>query len=259
MRLKGNAVTPVEVSVVAEDGESGQYLHTTYTGSVICGHNSSERASMGARNQYQQHISTNSKQEWALERVYQWMMSGEPNSERLDGEDDVNIGVGESDARMLITKLVRDYRELTTTSSDCPPATALDIQCHIDTGDALPIMLKRHRLAQMDDLVVDDNVTEMLQAGVIEEGDSGAQEGWRGSLLCRLPYIESYDKERYLFTTSDDETLEGLGGAQLFTTLALRSSYCGTWRQGQNNITTKLGLYRFVCMPLGLTNAPSIF
>ncbi|POM78939.1 LOW QUALITY PROTEIN: Hypothetical protein PHPALM_3468 [Phytophthora palmivora] len=136
MRLKGNAVTPVEVFVVAEDGESGQYLHTTYTDSVICGHNGSERASMGARNQYQQHISTNSKREWALERVYQWMMSGEPNSERLDGEDDVNIGVGEPDACMLITKL------LTKNSSDCPPATALDIHHYIDTGDASPIMLK---------------------------------------------------------------------------------------------------------------------
>jgi hypothetical protein len=54
---------------------------------------------------------------------------------------------------------------------DCPPVTALNVEHHIDTGNAAPIMLKRRRQAQMEDAVVDSNVDKMLGAGVIEAGN----------------------------------------------------------------------------------------
>ncbi|ETM48065.1 hypothetical protein L914_07356, partial [Phytophthora nicotianae] len=54
---------------------------------------------------------------------------------------------------------------------DCPPVTALDVHHHIDTGDAAPIMMKRRRQAQTEDAVVEESVSKMLRANVIEEGN----------------------------------------------------------------------------------------
>ncbi|KAG3065328.1 hypothetical protein PC122_g18173 [Phytophthora cactorum] len=48
---------------------------------------------------------------------------------------------------------------------------ARNTQHHIDTRQAAPIMLKRRRQAQTEDAIVDDNVDNMLKAGVIEEGN----------------------------------------------------------------------------------------
>lgn len=59
------------------------------------------------------------------------------------------------------------------------------------------------------------------------------------------------------------ETLDALGGAVLFTTLDLRAGY---WQirvapkdKEKTAFTTKGGLYQFVRMSFGLTNAPSTF
>lgn len=65
-------------------------------------------------------------------------------------------------------KLLRAYRKTTENTGDCPSATTLNIEHHIDTGDAAPIMSKKRPLAQTDDPVVTSNVTKMLRAEVIE-------------------------------------------------------------------------------------------
>ncbi|GMF43336.1 unnamed protein product [Phytophthora fragariaefolia] len=221
--LLGNAVTPVEVSVVAEDGERGLLLPTKHTGAVMLA-----ATVTTARN----------GKAWILtmtgalnrERVNQWVDELGDSTTPLEAEADVYVE--EPDARALVTKLLRVYRKLSANNDDCPPATVLDIEHHIDTGNASPIMMKRRRQAQVENKIVDENVTKMLQAGVIEEGDGA----W-----C-FPVVF---------------------GALLFTTLDLRSGY---WEirvapgdKAKTAFTTTRGLYRFVRMPFGLTNAPSTF
>ncbi|KAG3223338.1 hypothetical protein PC129_g5969 [Phytophthora cactorum] len=71
----------------------------------------------------------------------------------LENEEEVHIGTTDEDGR------------------NSPPPTALDVEHHIDTGNAAPIMLKRRRQAQSEDAVVDDNVNKMLATGAIEEGN----------------------------------------------------------------------------------------
>ncbi|GMF46007.1 unnamed protein product [Phytophthora fragariaefolia] len=56
----------------------------------------------------------------------------------LDDERDVNIGTEDGQSRQLVLKLLRAYWKL---PGDCPPATVLSTEHHIDTGDAGPIML----------------------------------------------------------------------------------------------------------------------
>ncbi|KAE9345486.1 hypothetical protein PR003_g7920 [Phytophthora rubi] len=104
-------------------------------------------------------------------RVGQWIDDLGDSATPLDDENEVQIGVEEPQARVLVTKLLRVYRKLTRNVGDCPPATALDVHHHIDTGNSAPNMLKRRRQAQMKDQIVDENVTKMLGAGVIEEGN----------------------------------------------------------------------------------------
>ncbi|OWZ09243.1 hypothetical protein PHMEG_00018084 [Phytophthora megakarya] len=42
-------------------------------------------------------------------------------------------------------------------TEDCPPATTLDIEDHIDTGNSTPIMMKHRRMAQTENVVVVDS------------------------------------------------------------------------------------------------------
>lgn len=168
-------------------------------------------------------------------------------------------------------KLLRAYRKTTENTGDCPSATTLNIEHHIDTGDAAPIMSKKRPLAQTDDPVVTSNVTKMLRAGVIEEGESA----WGfpvvlvkkkdGEVRFCVDYraLNKVTKKNVYPLPRIDETLEALGGVVLFTTLDLKAGY---WQirvaeadRPKTAFTTKQGLYQFVRMPFGLTDASSTF
>ncbi|KAG2784695.1 hypothetical protein PC116_g15884 [Phytophthora cactorum] len=97
-------------------------------------------------------------------RVSQWLVELRGGQTALENKEEVRIGTDEPDARALVTKPLRVYRRLTV---DTPPATAVDVQHHIDTEATAPIMLKRRRQAQMKNHVVEENVDKILKAGEI--------------------------------------------------------------------------------------------
>ncbi|KAE9337891.1 hypothetical protein PR003_g11784 [Phytophthora rubi] len=186
--LAGDAVASVQMSVVAEDGEQGRFIPTTYTGSVMLAATITTahhgRAWVPATNANSTAAKLPSKKElgtWLpvdkdmtivamngeLEpnRLEKWLDSQGDAETPLDDENEIRVGDAKPSTRALFTKLLRIYRQLTMNKSDCPPAAALDVHHHIDTGDSAPIMLKRRRQAQMKDEIVDENVTKILQAG----------------------------------------------------------------------------------------------
>ncbi|KAG1697440.1 hypothetical protein DVH05_016314 [Phytophthora capsici] len=166
-QLTGNAVTPVEVSVAAPDGELGMFVPTRCAGAVMLAstvtraHNGKAlvpminaapgRTKLPSNKELGVWIPIDSDMEvleingeLERDRIKRWL-DEIGSQEPLDHEEEVNIGVEDEESRALILKLLQTYRNLVETTGDCPPATALPVEHHIDTGDAAPIMLKRRR------------------------------------------------------------------------------------------------------------------
>ncbi|KAG6572885.1 Gag-pol fusion protein [Phytophthora cinnamomi] len=121
----------------------------------------------------------------------------------------------------------------------------------------------------MEDQIIDERVTKMLDAGIIEEGNGA----WGfpvvlvrkkdGEVRVCVDYraLNKVTKKDVYSFPRIDEKLEALGRALLFSTLDLRAGY---WQmrvapedRDKTAFTTKKGLYRFVRVPFGLTNASS--
>ncbi|KAG3099982.1 hypothetical protein PI125_g14875 [Phytophthora idaei] len=129
------------------------------------------------------------------DKLDEWLTELGDGDPPLDGEDEVRIEGEDSSMKDMMLKLLRAYREVSTNKGDCPPMTTLDVQHHINTGNAAPIMLNRRCQAQTGDAIVESNVTQTLRAGIIEENNGGGgfpvvlvrEKGRRGTLLRRIP------------------------------------------------------------------------
>ncbi|KAG1686894.1 hypothetical protein DVH05_005819 [Phytophthora capsici] len=88
-------------------------------------------------------------------RLEQWMNELGDAETPLDNEDEVNIGTDVPKDRVMIMRLLHVYRKLSSSTSACPPTTALDLHHHIDAGKEALIMLKRRRQAQTEDKIID--------------------------------------------------------------------------------------------------------
>ncbi|KAG3067719.1 hypothetical protein PI125_g23585 [Phytophthora idaei] len=97
----------------------------------------------------------------------EWLNQLGVSDEPLPNQDVVHSGTEDEAGRALIMQLLRAYQHMVTNTDDCSPSTALDVEHHIDVGDAAPIMLKRRRQAQLEGAVVGENVIKMLVMGVI--------------------------------------------------------------------------------------------
>ncbi|KAE9303040.1 hypothetical protein PF008_g22326 [Phytophthora fragariae] len=251
-QLAERTVTPVQVSVAAEDGECGIFIPTKQAGAVMLAATVTKeyhgRAWVPAVNTNGTVARLPNKKElgtWIpldkemdilamngelrIDRLGEWLNEMGDTATPLENEDEVQIGVEDTGSRNLVMKLLRVYRQLSRNSGDYPPATALDMHHHIDTGDVSPIMLKRRRQAQTEGNIIEDNVSQMLNAGVIEEGNGAwgfpvvlvrKKDGEvRFCVDCRA--LNKVTKTDVYHLPRIDENLEALGGALLFTTLDL--------------------------------------
>ncbi|OWZ03913.1 hypothetical protein PHMEG_00024276, partial [Phytophthora megakarya] len=103
------------------------------------------------------------------EKLVAWWSDMGNDNAPLDNEHELNIGATDKSDQRFIKQLLRVYRRVVADTEDCPPATTLDVELHIDTENTTPIMTKHRRMAQTENVVVEDSVQKMLQAGVKEE------------------------------------------------------------------------------------------
>jgi hypothetical protein len=172
-RLARSTVTPVEISVAAEDGERGIFLPDKTHGSVLLAATVTEarggKAWVPAVNTGGSRAKLPSKRElgtWipidqdmkvlalngetSKEKISEWLKELGDDATPLEDEKDVNIGTQDKAGRALVLCLLRAYRGVTGNKGACPPATKLNVRHHIDTGTAAPVMLKRRRQAQTE-------------------------------------------------------------------------------------------------------------
>jgi len=205
-------------------------------------------------------------------RVAEWVKKlRKDDAKPLSNEDSLDIGEMEPADRDLLIALLRQHADIVEKKEGCPPLARTPVEHHINTGDAVPIMMRRHRHAVKENEVIDDNVDDMLKDGVVQEG-SGA---WGfpvvlvkkkdGTVRLCVDY-----RALNAVTTKDvyplpriDETLEALFDSRQFTSLDLHAGY---WQlavapedRPKTAFTTRRGLLQFCRMPFGLCNAPGTF
>ncbi|OWZ17293.1 hypothetical protein PHMEG_0008790 [Phytophthora megakarya] len=121
---------------------------------------------------------------------------------------------------------------------DCPPPTTLKVYHHIDTSDANL-----------------DEASEAIAEGRRRDGEVRFCVDFRA--------LNAITKKDVYLIPRIYETLKTLGVALLFSTLDLRTGY---WQvlvapevRDKTAFLTKKGLYRFIRMPFGLSNASATF
>ncbi|POM70943.1 Gag-pol fusion protein, partial [Phytophthora palmivora] len=206
------------------------------------------------------------------ERVAAWVSKlKKEDAEPLTDEEKLDIGEMEQEDRDLVIALLRQYSGIVEKKTGCPPLARVNVEHHINTGDAAPIMLRRRRHAVAENTLIDKEVDDMLQQGVIEPG----QGAWGfpvvivrkkdGSVRFCIDYraLNAVTLKDVYPLPRVDETLEALHGSQRFSSLDLHSGY---WQLGvaasdkpKTAFTTRRGLFQFTRMPFGLCNAPSTF
>ncbi|KAG2789777.1 hypothetical protein PC129_g18373 [Phytophthora cactorum] len=176
-RVGRGTVMLVEITVAAEDGDKGVFIPSRQLGSVMLVDTvtqvRNDRVWIPAINAGGDRVKLPSTKElgtWipldanaevlemngALKtnKLMEWLDQLGDGDEPLPNEDKVHVGTDVRDSRALGIRLLRAYRRLVTNTDDCAPSTALDVEHHIDTGNAAPIMPKRRRQAQSEDALV---------------------------------------------------------------------------------------------------------
>ena len=145
------------------------------------------------------------------------------------------------------------------------------VKHHIETETSPPIKQRPYRAPQATRDVIDEHVQQMLDDGIIQPSMSP----WSSPVVLvrkkdnSIRFCVDYrklnevtKKDSYPLPRIDD-TLDTLGGTAFFSTLDLKSGY---WQveldeesREKTAFVTHAGLYEFLVLPFGLTNAPSTF
>lgn len=190
---------------------------------------------------------------------------------RMEVKDYINMAV--SDAHLQDGEKTQLRQLLESNPQVCTnkPGKTDVLQHTIYTTNCVPIKQRPYRLSPGKQAIVEEQLREMISAGVVEPSHSG----WASPVV--LPpkkdgghrFCVDFRKVNAVTETDAyplpniNEILESLSGASLFSTIDLNSGY---WQvpmdpdsKAKTAFITHLGLYHFNVMPFGLKNAPATF
>lgn len=180
------------------------------------------------------------------------------------------VSFGTEGLNEQIKPLVNEYKDIfEKLPSGLPPMRGIGHT--IDTGSSLPISKPAYRLSPKEKEEVNRQVTELLERGLIRPSHSpyGSPvlfvQKKDGSLRMCIDYRainKVTAKDKYPLPRIDD-LMDKLKDARCFSSLDLQSGYHQIRIADQDiektAFRTHEGLYEFLVLPFGLTNAPAAF
>ena len=170
-----------------------------------------------------------------------------------------------------LSVLLENYADVFVNGPNDPLGCTRDTEHSIDTGDSRPIKQRPYRIPVHLQTVVDQQVADMLERGLIRSSTSP----WSSPIVLAPKKDGNYrfcvDFRRVNSVTKKDaqpvpridDILDQLGGARCFSTLDLASGYWQVPLREEDREKTAFSVgvnhYEFTVMPFGLTNAPATF
>ena len=195
-----------------------------------------------------------------------------------DESQTLPLGVKDEKPQTTTDKLTNTQREdlqylkerFSSVISDNPGTTDLITHC-IQTGSHSPIYVPPYRLPKADKDLLDKDLKQMLEQGIIQPSTSE----WAVSLLyvpkkdgTKRPVV-NYWKLNSISKTDPyplphiDDLIDNLGKAKFISALDLTKGYWQVPIEGKSRektaFITPQGKYEFLKMPFGLMGAPSTF
>lgn len=190
----------------------------------------------------------------------------------IQDEDLIQISVGNIsvEQKERLFELLKKYKHLFARDESELGQTSLT-KHYIDTGDVRPIRQRDYRRGPAQEKIIREEVEKMLHNGVIQKSSSP----WASPVVLvkkkdgKIRFCVDYrklnkvtKKDAYPLPRIDD-LLDRLGRATIFSSIDLISGY---WQilldektKEKSAFVTKEGLYEFLVMPFGLSNAPATF
>ena len=166
-----------------------------------------------------------------------------------------------------LQQLLEGYPEVVR---DRPGRTTL-AEHHIHTGTSPPVRLAPYRLAHAHRGIIEEELKEMQECGIIEPSSSE----WASPMVLvkkkdgTLRLCVDYRRVNAISATDAyplpriDDIIDQIGGAKYLTTIDLTKGY---WQvpvassdRGKTAFCTPFGLFQFNVMPFGLQGAPGTF
>lgn len=184
----------------------------------------------------------------------------------------ISKSISMDERRTLVNVLTKHLSIFDFAQGDNAPSIPASRTKHrINTGSAQPVRQKPYRVSPSERQVIDEQVHEMLQKGVIQESSSPwaapvilvkkKDDTWRFCVDYRR--LNSITKKDVYPLPRIDDALDCLHSASYFSSVDLRSGY---WQipmhpadKEKTAFITPDGLFEFNVMPFGLCNAPATF
>ncbi|UYV72292.1 K02A2.6-like [Cordylochernes scorpioides] len=150
-------------------------------------------------------------------------------------------------------------------------STTSNVKHKIDTSDSRPIKQRPYRVSPVERRAIQSEVDKMIKMGIVQPSESPwsspvvlvkKKDGsWRFCVDYRK--LNKVTKKDVYPLPRNDDVLDSLTGAKLFSSMDLRTGY---WQieideedREKTAFITPDGLYEFRVMPFGLCNAPATF